>query len=212
MTEHEQRRRRAQLDQRDTDVQEIWGREIASPGGPLPGAVLEVLEHEDGWVGHVQLVTGRPASDIDKAAAAIEDAFDLLVGSVVVDSGGSGAEIWAYQRPSAARHRRLRPMSVRQRGQLDDDGLFDGDRAELQDWAAKYARVWKAMREGGAVDMERFLRRLARLEAGLTDAAHYARHEVLVDIVEKAGLPYESLSEDVASGIGMKRQRPGGQG
>ncbi|WP_371788994.1 hypothetical protein OH723_31325 (plasmid) [Streptomyces albidoflavus] len=66
--------------------------------------------------------------------------------------------------------------------------------------------VWKAMREGGTVDMERFTRRLARLEAGLTDAAHYARHEVRVAIVEKAGLPYESLSEDVASGIGMKRR------
>ncbi|MEE1928806.1 hypothetical protein V1J52_11505 [Streptomyces sp. TRM 70351] len=84
-----------------------------------------MLEHEDGWVGHVQLVTRRPASDIDKAAAAIEDAFDLLVGSVVVDSGGSGAEIWAYQRSSAARHHRRRPMSVRQRGQRDDDGLFE---------------------------------------------------------------------------------------
>ncbi|MEV5568105.1 hypothetical protein AB0L54_35420, partial [Streptomyces sp. NPDC052196] len=189
MADHEQQRRRGQLNRKSEDLQEIWDREIACAGGPLPGAVLDVLEHEDGWVGHVQLVTGRPASDIDKAAAAIEDAFDLLVGSVVVDSGGSGAEIWAYQRPSAARHHRHRPMSVRQRGQLDDDGFFDGDRATLQDWAAKYARVWKAMREGGTVDMERFLRRLARLEAGLTDAAHYARHEVLVDIVEKAGLP-----------------------
>lgn len=206
MTDRQQPHTQGQFIQRGTDAQEIWDREIASPDGPLPGAVLDGLEHENGWVGHVQLVTGQPASDIDKAASTIEDAFDLLVGTVVVDSGGSGAEIWAYQRPSAARHHRLRPMSVRQRGQLDDDGLFDGDRAELQDWADKYARVWKAMREGGAVDMERFLRRLARLEAGLTDAAHYARHEVLVDIVEKAGLPYESLSEDVASGIGMKRR------
>ncbi|MFI6730341.1 hypothetical protein [Streptomyces atratus] len=207
MTDHEQQRRRGQFLQRGTDVREIWDREIASPNGPLPGAVLDVLEHEDGWVGHVQLVTGRPASDIDKAAAAIEDAFDLLAGSVVVDSGGSGAEIWAYQRPSAARHLRLRPMSVRQRGQLDEDGLFDGDGSELQDWANKYAHSWKAMREGGTVDMERFLRRLARLEAGLTDAAHYAKHEVLVQIVEKAGLPYESLSEDVAEAIGMQRPR-----
>ncbi|MEU2180942.1 hypothetical protein [Streptomyces thermolilacinus] len=129
---------------------------LLGPRDRLPeraaGAMLDVLEHEDGWVGHVQLVTGRPASDIDKAAAAIEDAFDLLVGSVVVDSGGSGAEIWAYQRPCAARHHRLRPMSVRQRGQLDADGFFDGDRATLQDWAHKYAHVWKAMREGGTVD------------------------------------------------------------
>lgn len=206
MTDREQQLKQGQLSHQEKDAQEIWGREIACAGGPLPGAVLDVLEHGDGWVGHVQLVTRRPASDIDKAAAAIEDAFDLLAGSVVVDSGGSGAEIWAYQRPSAARHHRMRPMSVRQRGQLDADGFFDGDHDTLQDWAAKYAHVWKAMREGGAVDMERFLRRLARLEAGLTDAAHYARHEVLVQIVEKAGLPYESLSEDVASGIGMKRR------
>ncbi|MFD3701203.1 hypothetical protein ACFWUZ_34650 [Streptomyces sp. NPDC058646] len=71
--------------------------------------MLDVLEHGFGWVGHVQLVTGR-ASDIDKAAAAIEDAYDLLPGSVVVDSGSSGAEIWVYERPSAARHHRRHPQ------------------------------------------------------------------------------------------------------
>ncbi|MFC9536361.1 hypothetical protein ACFT38_38785 [Streptomyces sp. NPDC056975] len=42
----------------------------------------------------------------------IEEACDLPPGSVTVDSGGSGAELWVYQRPSAARHHRLRPMSV----------------------------------------------------------------------------------------------------
>ncbi|MFE2943830.1 hypothetical protein ACFXKG_33040 [Streptomyces sp. NPDC059255] len=97
-------------------------------------------------------------------------------------------------------------MSIRQRGHLDTDGQFDGDRATLQDWADTYARTGKAMREGGAVDMERFLRRLARLEAGLTDATHYARHEVPVGTVEKTGLPYESPSEDVTSGTGMKHR------
>ncbi|MFF0291744.1 hypothetical protein [Streptomyces sp. NPDC005262] len=51
----------------------MWEREIASPAGPLPGAVLDVLEHGDGWVGHVQPATGRPASDIDRAATAIEN-------------------------------------------------------------------------------------------------------------------------------------------
>lgn len=55
-----------------------------------------------------QLVNGRPASDIDKSAAPPRDAYGLLAGLVVVDSGGSGAEIWAYQRPSAARHHRMR--------------------------------------------------------------------------------------------------------
>ncbi|GAA1217700.1 hypothetical protein OG758_46095 [Streptomyces sp. NBC_01474] len=42
----------------------------------------------------------------------VEEAWDLLPGPVTVDSGGSGAELWVYQRPSAARHHRLRPMSV----------------------------------------------------------------------------------------------------
>lgn len=50
--------------------------------------------------------------------------------------------------------------------------------------------------------MERFLRRLGRLEAGLTGAPHYARHEVLVDIVREAGLPYESQFENVAFALG----------
>ncbi|MFD4977628.1 hypothetical protein [Streptomyces sp. NPDC058424] len=128
----------------------------------------------------------------------------------MVDSGGSGAELWVYERPSAARHHRHRPMSVgsrRRRGQLDADGLFDGEAAHLQDWANRYAHSWKAMRGGGPVDMERFLRRLARLEAGPTDCAYYAKPGVLAGIVEKAGLPYESLSEDIAYAIGMTPRR-----
>ncbi|MFE2943831.1 hypothetical protein ACFXKG_33045 [Streptomyces sp. NPDC059255] len=60
-----------------------------------------MLEHEDGRVGHVQPVTGRPAGDTDKAAAAIEDSFDLPAGPVAVDSGGSSAETWTCRRPSA---------------------------------------------------------------------------------------------------------------
>ncbi|MFH9016594.1 hypothetical protein ACH4C6_35500 [Streptomyces sp. NPDC017943] len=208
MTDHEQRRRREQFLQSSKDAQELWEREIACPGGPLPGAVLDVLEHGDGWLGHVQLVTGRPASDIDKAAAAIEKAWDLVPGSVVVNSGGSGAELWVNYRPSAARHHRLRPMGVKQLGKLDADGLFDGKASHLQDWANRYAHSWKAMRGGGPVDMERFLRRLARLEAGLIDCAYYAKPGVLAGIVEKAGLPYESLSEDVAYAIGMTPRRP----
>lgn len=202
MTDHEQQRRREQFLQRGRDAQEIWEREIASPGGPLPGAVLDVLEHRDGWVGHVHLVTRRPASDIDKAAAAIEEAWDLAPGSVVVDSGGSGAEIWVYRGPSTARHHRLRPMSLAPRR---DQRHGAGAESHLQDWANRYAYSWQSMRGGGPVDMEQFLRRLARLEAALTDAAPYAEPGVLAGIVEKAGLPYESLSEDVAEAIGLER-------
>ncbi|MFF1593063.1 hypothetical protein ACFVY0_33835 [Streptomyces sp. NPDC058286] len=175
--------------------------------------MLDVLEHGNGWLGHVQMVPGRPASDIDKAAAAIEEAWDLLPGSVVVDSGGSGAELWVYRRPSVARHHRLRPASVGpRRGQQGADGLADGEASHLQDWANRYAHSWKAMRGGGPVDLERFLRRLARLEAGLTDCVYYAKPGVLARIVEKAGLPYESLSEDIAYVIGMEPRRSGAQG
>ncbi|MDX3772430.1 MULTISPECIES: hypothetical protein [unclassified Streptomyces] len=48
MTDHEQRRRREQFLQRSRDAQEMWERDIASPAGPLPGAVLDVLEHGNG--------------------------------------------------------------------------------------------------------------------------------------------------------------------
>ncbi|MFD3569411.1 hypothetical protein [Streptomyces sp. NPDC058667] len=61
----------------------------------------DVIAHGFGGVGHVQLVTGR-ASDIDKAAAAIEDAYDLLPGSVVVDSGTPGSG--RARSPCAFRH------------------------------------------------------------------------------------------------------------
>ncbi|MFF1400625.1 hypothetical protein ACFVZD_43655 [Streptomyces sp. NPDC058287] len=61
-------------------------------------------------------------ANIDKATAVIEEAWDLLPGSVVVDSG-SGTELWVYQRPSATRHHRLRPMSVgSRRGQQASAG------------------------------------------------------------------------------------------
>ncbi|MER5200464.1 hypothetical protein ACWD3J_44375 [Streptomyces sp. NPDC002755] len=133
---------------------------------------------------------------------------------MVVDSGGSGAELWVYYRPSAARHhrhhrlRRLRWMGASHRGKLDAAACFDGEASHLQDWANRYAHSWKAMRGGGPVHMGRFLRRLARLEAGLTDCAYYAKPGVLAGIVEKAGLPYEGLSEDVAYAIGMTPRRP----
>ncbi|MFJ7949800.1 hypothetical protein ACIQ6K_40455 [Streptomyces sp. NPDC096354] len=57
MTDQQQRRRREQFLQRGRNAQEIREREIASPAEPLPAAVLDVLEHGDGWVGHVQPVT-----------------------------------------------------------------------------------------------------------------------------------------------------------
>lgn len=183
----------------------MWDREIACPGGPLPGAVLDVLEHQKGWFGRVQLVPGRPAGDVDKVAAAIEEVWNLVPGSVVVDRGGSSAELWVYDKPSSARYHRLRPLSgLARHGQRGEDGLYEGQAGHLQAWANLYAYSYKAMR-GGLVDMERFLRRLARLEAGLTDCAHYAKPGVLAGIVEKAGLPYESLSKDVAEAIGMQR-------
>ncbi|MER7197487.1 MULTISPECIES: hypothetical protein [unclassified Streptomyces] len=48
MTDHEQQRRRGQFPQRGKGAQDIWGHEIASPNGPLAGAVLDVPEHDDG--------------------------------------------------------------------------------------------------------------------------------------------------------------------
>ncbi|MFD0112541.1 hypothetical protein ACFVZL_24360 [Streptomyces sp. NPDC058320] len=92
---------------------------------------------------------GRPASAIDEAAAAIEEARDLLPRSVAVDSGGSGAELSVYRRPSAARYHRLRLMSVgsRRGRQQDAGGLFDGEASHLQDWAANwYAHTCPARR------------------------------------------------------------------
>ncbi|MEU4497556.1 hypothetical protein AB0F96_29980 [Streptomyces sp. NPDC023998] len=89
----------------------------------------------------------------------------------------------------------------------DAASLFDGETGHLRDWTNGYAQSWKAMRGSGPVDMERFLRRLARLDAGLTDSVPYAEPGVLDGIVEKAGLPYESLSEDVAEAIGLERPR-----
>lgn len=67
----------------------------------------------------------------------------------------------------------------------------------------KYAFIWKQIRRpDGRVDMEQFLRRLTRLEAGILDVLPRARAE---HVRRKTGLPYESLSEDVAQAIGMRR-------
>ncbi|MFE9496998.1 hypothetical protein [Streptomyces collinus] len=86
---------------------------------------------------------------------------------------------------------------------------------ELEDWASKYAFVWKQIRRpDGRVDMEQFLRLLTRLEAAIVDVLPRTGAESVRQIVEKAGLPYESRSEDVAEAIGLQRARrgAGGQG
>lgn len=68
MTDHEQQRRREQFLQRMRDAQEMWKGEVTSPAGPLPGALLDVLEHGDGcWsvpASERQAGLGRPAQDV----------------------------------------------------------------------------------------------------------------------------------------------------
>ncbi|MET9062833.1 hypothetical protein ABZX99_34050 [Streptomyces antibioticus] len=62
--------------------------------------------------------------------------------------------------------------------------------------------------------MEQFLRRLTRLEAAILDVLSRTRAETVRQVMEKAGLPYESLSQDVAKAIGLQQARrtAGGQG
>ncbi|MEU3656089.1 hypothetical protein AB0E67_25405 [Streptomyces sp. NPDC032161] len=75
MTDHGQQFVREEFLRYSRDTQQLWEREPASPGGPLPRAVLDVPEHRDGGAGHMRPGTGSPAGDIDRAAAAAEDAW-----------------------------------------------------------------------------------------------------------------------------------------
>ncbi|MFF9319140.1 hypothetical protein ACF1BP_19715 [Streptomyces sp. NPDC014735] len=70
MTDHGQQFGREEFLRYGRDTQQLWQRELAFPGGPLPGAVLDVPGHRDGAAGRVQPGTGGPVGDIDRAAAA----------------------------------------------------------------------------------------------------------------------------------------------
>ncbi|KUM90262.1 hypothetical protein AQI88_38840 [Streptomyces cellostaticus] len=223
MTDHEQQRRRNEYLQECAQVRGVWDQRIAHRRGILPGATLDPVVSNIGWCGQVQLVPGaNHYGEVEKAADDIAYAYELPPGSVVVDPGNRGTAdtsfLWAYRSPSHARHHNLRPWGLHGNdyaGESTPPGLVTRlEWAELEDWASKYAFVWKQIRRpDGRVDMEQFLRRLTRLEAAILDVLPRTRAETVRQIVEKAGLPYESLSEDVAEAIGLQqtRRRAGGQ-
>ncbi|WP_225827094.1 hypothetical protein [Streptomyces naphthomycinicus] len=224
MTDHEQQRRRNEYLQECALVREVWDQKIAHRRGILPDATLDPVVSNIGWCGQVQLVPGANHSgEVEKAADDIAYAYELPPGSVVVDPGHRGTAdtsfLWAYRSPSHARHHNLRPWGLHGNdyaGESTPPGLVTRlEWAELEDWASKYAFVWKQIRRpDGRVDMEQFLRRLTRLEAAILDVLSRTRAETVRQIVEKAGLPYESLSQDVAEAIGLQqgRRTAGGQG
>jgi hypothetical protein len=75
----------------------------------------------------------------------------------------------------------------------------------LADWR-RSTLSWKEIRKpDGYVDMKQFLRRLTRLEAGILDVLPRAEPSLVLQILEKYGLPYESLSEAVAEAVGIQR-------
>ncbi|WP_164835972.1 hypothetical protein [Actinacidiphila soli] len=55
--------------------------------------------------------------------------------------------------------------------------------------------------------MEQFLHRLTRLEVGILDVLPRAEPGFVRKILEKYGVPYESVSEDFAEAVGMQRPR-----
>ncbi|MFF4177316.1 hypothetical protein [Streptomyces sp. NPDC001750] len=222
MTDHGQQFGREEFLRYGRDSQQLRERELASPGGPLPGVVLDVPEHRGGGAGHVRPGTGGPVGGIDRAsaAAAAEDAVSPDPGPVV-DSGGSGAEIGVHRRPSTGRHHRLRRVRVGPRlGTQEASGPHDGEASRPQDRAQRYAHPWRTTRRGGPVDMEHFPRRSARPETGLTESVPCPEPGVPGGIAEKArrpcGSPPRDVAEapDVAEAIGLRRSggSSGGRG
>ncbi|MFF3729191.1 hypothetical protein ACFYXM_02380 [Streptomyces sp. NPDC002476] len=88
MTDHGQQFGREESRRYGRGTREPRERELASPGGPLPGAVLDVPELRDGGAGHVQPGAGRPVGDTPDAAEAPDGADAIGLRRSGGSSGG----------------------------------------------------------------------------------------------------------------------------
>jgi hypothetical protein len=185
-------------------IMAVWGREIASEGGPLPGASLDAMPTPHGWCGHV---AGSTPQRVTAAADLIAAAYGLPDRSVIVQqTDGGGVFLWAYRTPSAADYHRQWPQPVIDGSEFTDVARSGGggsllDYVRLTEMARKHRAEWLDLRGGRPVDVQRFTRRLALLRAGVFDILARTRPVQVRELLLRVGVPAESLPDDVLRAI-----------
>jgi len=199
-------------------VVDAWQSEIGGEDGMLPGAVLvDVTLLTGGWVATGQLDAARATtvSRVLEAADEIAAAYHLPAGAVLVEQHDTADlfTVRAFESPAGADYQHrcpLIPLTVGREfvGEHSPAGQLSGlNRAELADWARKYADVWQAMRGGDRVDVEQYWRRLTRLRGGILDAVPLAAPGEVAEILTACGLAFDALPEELAEAAGLHRRR-----
>lgn len=183
------------------EIVAVWARAVACDDGPLPGAGLTAMATPHGWNGHVTAVRSRLVED---AAEAIAAAYDLPAGAVVVHRTGSdSAFVWAYRTASGADYHRQWPQAVIDGTEFTDIERFGSGGSSLRDFvrltemARKHQTEWRELRSGRPVDVQRFVRRLTLLRAGIVDMLVRTRPVQVRELLLRIGVLAESLPEDV---------------
>ncbi len=192
----------------------MWDRTIAAEDGPLPGSVLDPLVTPQGWCGHVRLAAGQTATKLMAAADAIQQAYGLPGKSIVVRTFDHGGEafLWAYSTRSGADYHLGWPHPVLDGSEFIDikresAGTTLFDLVQLTTWARAYKESWIAMRSGRAVDVQQFVRRLARVRAGILDILSRAKPRQVRELLLRVGIDHESLPGDLADALDYPKDR-----
>lgn len=182
------------------EIVAVWTREIASVWGPLPDTVLDAMPTPHGWCGHV---TGTTPQLALAAADQIAVAYGLPARSVIVQqTDGAGVFLWAYRTSSAADYHRQWPRPVIDGSEFTDvarsgSGSSLLDYVRLTEMARKHQAEWRDLRGGRPVDIQRFMRRLTLLRAGVFDILARSRPAQVRELLLRVGVPAESLPDDV---------------
>jgi len=182
------------------EIVAVWTREIASETGPLPGSTLEALPTPHGWCGQVSGTSSQLAM---AAAGKIAAAYGLPSSSLILQTtDGDGVFLWAYLAPSAADYHRHWPQPVIDGSEFTDvarsgSGSSLLDYVRLTEMARKHQAEWRDLRGGRPVDIQRFMRRLTLLRAGVFDILTRSRPIQVRELLLRVGVPAESLPDDV---------------
>lgn len=186
------------------EVLALWTREIASVGGPLPGATLDAMPTPHGWCGHVHGATSQltPA-----AMQKIAQVYGLPGPSALVQTtDGAGVFLWAYRTASGADYHRQWPQPVIDGSEFNDVARSGAgssllDYVRLTEMARKHQADWRDLRGSRPVDIQRFTRRLTLLRAGIFDMLTRSLPVQVRELLLRVGVPAESLPDDVLRAI-----------
>ncbi|HEY0500503.1 MAG TPA: hypothetical protein VGD48_32470 [Kutzneria sp.] len=186
------------------EIVAVWAREIASETGPLPGSTLDAIPTPHGWCGQI---TGTKSQLAMAAVEQIAKAYGLPPTSLILQTtDGDGVFLWAYLTASAADYHRQWPQPVIDGSEFTDvarsgSGSSLLDYVRLTEMARKHQAEWRDLRGGRPVDIQRFMRRLTLLRAGVFDILTRSSAVQVRELLLRVGVPAESLPDDVVRAL-----------